>query len=563
MANDSITVTDTMPDPVEYQGVPVQSAPVGGELDPPPLPTSVSSGVVRPQSAQNPAFTPAPPQASGLGKVVKSWFTGKENNYDYDSQGNLIQTQTPMKPGSLFRHIVAGALLGGAMGSQDPRHTFSGGFAAGSAGVLQDEERRDALRRKQAQEVADQRLKTQHSLREEQKLGLEREKLDLEKRAQDNQDMLAKGQTAHLYSEVLRNNALSAGTDLETHVKTRDFFAPTVNMFKSLGIIPEFEVAESQATEFMKQRWDKMGLTPVVVDMKPGVDKEGHATHEYVYGLYDLDSKKEYSIPGPVKEMWKSIGFDKTHPEYFAPNTKISANGLKAAQQQALSVFNDQMEQKKGLFSLDHVRAQTEEARARAKYYLTERVKANSELKKDEKLQQAMKQFKERGSVDKMDAELQPYLMNLANQELANKNALYKAAIADAEKEEAMMTPTATAAAAQSRARANAIAREMDDLDKMTDVFAPKPLTSDEVSKLPKPTGKDTSVRSVEAQQVFPLYDKAFRGDAAKIREAMLSNGWTLPTAAAPAAPEKSFVDKALPYVQDWLGGREKYGKSK
>ena len=91
----------------------------------------------------------------------------------------------PQRPGALFRSLLAGALLGGALASEPgavaPGAGFAGGLARGAAGVEKQiyQRQQDALAREQ-----------------------ERKKLDLEESRQADEEMLHEAMSAHLTAET-------------------------------------------------------------------------------------------------------------------------------------------------------------------------------------------------------------------------------------------------------------------------------------------------------------------------------------------------------------------------
>jgi len=109
----------------------------------------------------------APPQVaavdahhSAIGKAARFLFGAPT----IDSEtGEAI----PQRPGQLFRSLLAGALLGGAIGSENPRGGFLGGLARGGAGVEQQNYQR--AQQAQAQRQRHQQLDLEQSRFEEEK----------------------------------------------------------------------------------------------------------------------------------------------------------------------------------------------------------------------------------------------------------------------------------------------------------------------------------------------------------------------------------------------------------
>ncbi|MCI0421069.1 MAG: hypothetical protein L0312_17890, partial [Acidobacteria bacterium] len=248
----------TIPQPVAMPEAPVEQS--VAQL--PPSPTT--PGIQQPQPA---AAAPAR-QQSWLGKAARALFTGENVNYAYDDAGQLVETRTPMKKGQIFRNMLAGALLGGAVGAGDPTHTFAGGAVRGAAGVREKEEQMDLVRRKQAQEAYEMRLKGVQAGREGERLDLEKQKLELEKKEQKTRETLAQAQTAMYNSEVFKNNVLSQGASLDQHLAMKKADENDINVFKSMGLQPAFRVPEGEITDLLKKRPDAAGLMWKVSDVK-------------------------------------------------------------------------------------------------------------------------------------------------------------------------------------------------------------------------------------------------------------------------------------------------------
>lgn len=79
--------------------------------------------------------------------------------------GKTIATAVPEKPGDLFRHILAGALLGGAA-AQGQRSAL-GGFAAGAKAGLENRQQMDQQKQARAQQQFQNQQSSQREDREE------------------------------------------------------------------------------------------------------------------------------------------------------------------------------------------------------------------------------------------------------------------------------------------------------------------------------------------------------------------------------------------------------------
>jgi len=170
----------------------------------PSLPTSQPAGAVmgsptpQPQPQVNPAQVAQVAHTSRIGALAKS-LLGKQYDYAVDpNTGKTVQTERKQAPGELFRHLVAGALLGGAAAAEHPSGTgFLGGFATGGAAAHQADLQADTQRRAQAQEEF-------RNTQERERMGMEKEKLGLEKSKLEQEGIFQKAQLAQWTANALR-----------------------------------------------------------------------------------------------------------------------------------------------------------------------------------------------------------------------------------------------------------------------------------------------------------------------------------------------------------------------
>jgi hypothetical protein len=137
------------------------------------LPAASGQAPTMQTPVQGPAAPAQPPATadmvhhSVLGRAIKSLvgaIHGTETQYQPNSTGGVSEVKTPAKPGAIFRQLLAGALIGGAVGSEpvgskDDEHRrsvggFLGGFSRGAAGVAQNSQQRDQAAFDRARERA-------------------------------------------------------------------------------------------------------------------------------------------------------------------------------------------------------------------------------------------------------------------------------------------------------------------------------------------------------------------------------------------------------------------------
>jgi hypothetical protein len=125
-----------------------------------------------------------PPHVGRLAQFghLASSLLGKQYDYQVDPKtGQTIQTEIKQKPGDVFRHIVAGAILGGALGAgADPAKMPAGEVAKAGGPEANDQ------RRAQAQKQFENQTKV---------------------RTEDREDTLTKAQIAHMHVQDLHADA--------------------------------------------------------------------------------------------------------------------------------------------------------------------------------------------------------------------------------------------------------------------------------------------------------------------------------------------------------------------
>lgn len=515
-----------MADPMNVpQAVEVPQAPA----DQPAM--ALPSPVNQELAPQPAAAPPAQEKHSWIGKAARALLSGDNVNYSYDDKGELVETRTPMKKGQIFRNMLAGAILGGALGAEDKTGTFAGGAVRGAAGVQEREEQRDILKRKQAQEAYEMRLKGIQSGREGERLDIEKQKLELEKTEQKTKETLTQAQTAMYNSEVFKNNVLSQGATLDQHLAMKKADENDINVFKSMGLQPAFTVPEGEITNLLKKRPDAAGLMWKVSDVKMGLDEKGNPTYQYVYEGYNLN--KDVPITEPTLKLWKQAGLDKSYPELFKlkPGTKVSANNYKAFQQLALSSLNVALEKQKAETDIELKIAQTAESRARAIKDLADAKRENVALQKDALFTAAMKAYDAAGKdINKIGAEHQGVIAEHAGKLASGLGPLYKQAVEQGQNDVAQ-----------------AYAQKIKDLTDLSQAAFKRTV---DISKLPKPSPGSAAITSAEGQKAFLQYKAEF-GASDPAVAAMLQNGWTLPPA---APPEPSLFEKAKGFVGGAIG---------
>ena len=155
---------------------------------PPEVTPTLPEGSGQSVSGTSSVLPPAPPTAvppqmqaeaktvlheSKLGKIA-GFLLGGRKEYSADpATGEIKETYVKNKPGDLFRHILAGALLGGLAGAREKEGDFWTGAGAGGTAVAEGDEKQEQQRRALAVKNAEMQQTALRTRMEKQRLTLE------------------------------------------------------------------------------------------------------------------------------------------------------------------------------------------------------------------------------------------------------------------------------------------------------------------------------------------------------------------------------------------------------
>jgi hypothetical protein len=164
--SDASSVLANQPDPSTISAPPAPPAPaVGGgivnaaqQTAPPSQPTSANPPTNNSPSAQD-------AHHSLLGRAVKAMthaIEGNDVSYQPDPEsGQVKEVVTPSRPGTFFRRLLAGALIGGAASGAQRSGNFTQGFGSGAEAAASQQQNTDQQRYARAQQqVKDQQEQT-------------------------------------------------------------------------------------------------------------------------------------------------------------------------------------------------------------------------------------------------------------------------------------------------------------------------------------------------------------------------------------------------------------------
>ena len=177
-------------------------------LTSPELPLSSGAKAAMPPVATLPAPAVAPQQSKGsmMGKLASSLFNTmntRETQWQPDANGEMQPVAGPKMSGtSIFKHILAGAILGGASAQQahaeNPYMGAGGGAVAGAAGVQKHGEQMTEKAKEDAQRA--------YQLQQQKKL--EEQRLSLEEKREKNQETMNMAQMHRWTAEDLQNSQI-------------------------------------------------------------------------------------------------------------------------------------------------------------------------------------------------------------------------------------------------------------------------------------------------------------------------------------------------------------------
>lgn len=360
-----------MPDP---QTAPPQSVTVTA---PPQTPLATQSQAPPDQIPQQPtpqSPVPSAQQANvahsamvGHGfKALLSSMGGTTTQYQQTPEGPF-PVQVKNSGGDFFRHILAGAILGGAAGAEhnDGSGAGYGGAARGAMAVHANDQQQQQLRQQEAQRQFQNKLTADKDTREA--------------TAAETEQQVRKAQIAQANAETLRTNLLTQGASYDLHQKVADADKDRIDTFTKAGVKPVFEdIPESQMTDIMKNRPGASTLDWRHTGVKTVLDANGNPTYEYTLSAYDPQQPLPLSA-GTIAQ-WKKDGLFKYHPEYediAKPGKTLTVGQFTALDRQAQNYYGQGLAQTKNDLETQHIQAQIDEAHSAIKEHNTQTSLAN------------------------------------------------------------------------------------------------------------------------------------------------------------------------------------------
>lgn len=316
---------------------------------------------------------------SFLGRAAGFLF-GHQVDYVPDKDGTMRQVEIKQGPGQLFRSILAGAIMGGAMGADRQRGQqagFAASFARGAGGVQQQQAQADQERYERAVQQFQMRNEAQKNLTEEQ---------------------LKQAQIAHLNIATANENFLLHKGVMDQDIAVTEAGKAAMQPFLDAGAQYQFQdVPESKMMDLMKTNPEVAKLFWRPTGWTVGKNDKGDP---YVLKTYSaIDPTGGVKLTKGLLAKFNDVGLSDYYP---------GAKGLKEGQQLNYGSYlallekyqlryNDYMKDIQDKLRNKQYDAETKRAIAEANRLYTEAAKEKLQEKDLSQFKAAQKHFSEVG----------------------------------------------------------------------------------------------------------------------------------------------------------------------
>lgn len=338
-------------------------------------PSQVNTTVPRQPIQSAPAPPPVNPNLvhdTLFGKAAK-FLMGNTTNYSIDPKtGQTITTQTPQTPGSLFRSILAGAILGGSAATeahnQNPQMGGAAGATVGGAAGIKNNVQMDQLNRRNAQ----QQFENQQAAEREQREASE----------SDTHQKLFKAQIAESNLQQLRLNQLIQGTSFDQHRAIAVAGQAQSKPYLDAGIAPAVDnLPESEFTQYLRDHPGSSSLDWEHTGVKTVIAPDG--TPHFENTLTAFDPKGPVTISKATHDQWEKDGVFKRFPEYdnaTQPGKTLTAQQFIAVKRNADMVRADALTRKKEELANQETEARINLQNKQAAHAVVETMKGRQEI---------------------------------------------------------------------------------------------------------------------------------------------------------------------------------------
>lgn len=446
---------------------------------------------------------------SAFGKAAR-FLLGQQVDYKVGPNGQIVQVPVQQTPGSMFRSLVAGAILGGATAANTPvSNGVAGGFGAGmvrgAAAGLQQAQSEDQQRYQRAQQTFENQLK----LREQQ-------------RADENQkseEALRQADIAHANAMTLHENFLLQKDQQSASVEAGQTGKAMLQPFLDAGSEMKYQdIGESQMKQILASNPQAGGYLWQQTGVQAKQDAKGNMYLEKTYSA--IDPKGTVKITQGMLDEWKAVGLDKFAPDVkkFKVGQEISADDAVKLMTQYKQRFVQKKTEDAANLDVQEKNASIAEKNAQASHLAQETAKSKLDEKDSQLYTKALDELdKAGGDFDKLTPGSKQVIAKNTTQLITALSNAAKAAYASG------------------------------DMDQATDLMKEVSQLSRLVPKAyglagaapPKPPQPGAALPDNIAKQYL---DQA-NGDPNKAREAAKADGWSVPGAAAPTAEDTTTPD--------------------
>jgi hypothetical protein len=406
--------------------------PVGSQLQEPQQPSAIQGSINAGQTTGPVSGQSAPPdqalvshvsKLAQLGHVASRLLGEQQYQYQVDPKtGKTVAIPVKQKPGEVFRHIVAGAILGG-MSSAGEKH-IGPGIVKGTEVVTARNDQQAAIARQQTQQQYQNQLAAQKEQREQSAFKTEED--------------LKRIEMAHYNATIAETATRIQGQSAELHQKLADSGKVELQSWLDSGVKPPHSnVSESEMTQFLK---DHPGASSNVQwfpsGMRYGLDKNGNPTYENSFTA--IDSNAKVKVTQAQIDQWKKVGVDKHSdslfdPQFIKAGREIDASTMRALQRQYQVLYNRDLKEQTDKSDIAEKNAKTSQYLAAAARDRAETTKLGKESKQAEVFSDALKELsseKVNGNWDALSPGSKLVLGESANKMMADDISGYKAALA-------------------------------------------------------------------------------------------------------------------------------------
>lgn len=328
------TAADATPTPVAAQPAPTTApATAAPNATPTPatLPPADNKSLLQVPGAVTPPAKKPGIAGRAIGSILGALY-GPRTQTRVNPDGSTSQVPAPPpSKGMIFRHILAGMLIGGAAAQQEHnRNPYSGvgaGVVTGAGAEMQDERNQAQLQRNQAVQDFErqQAVKNQNA-----EMQMKREELDMKKQESATQQQYTKALAAEATHRIIASDLAMAGQSFKDAQEHAALGAGMLADMAKANVKPVDYVngtlQEAEAAIKANPHYVGMVAVPIkVIPTPPQQTKDGTVPeHIFRYAIVDLNAP--VTGDSGLKQLMQKAGlYDKYH-DYFTPGRTFTAD---------------------------------------------------------------------------------------------------------------------------------------------------------------------------------------------------------------------------------------------